>query len=81
VAGRQRPGQLASLRPGTSPAAVAAAQQRLATAHRESQEHSQAHVGGAGYQVPVWPDRRTAWISEPPPAAGGPRVRGIGGIR
>jgi hypothetical protein len=42
--------------------------------------HNQAHRGGTGYQVPVWPDRRTAWVSEPARKPGGPMTRGIRGI-
>jgi hypothetical protein len=30
-------------------------------AKREAREHNQAHTGGAGYQVPIWPSRSTSW--------------------
>ncbi len=30
-------------------------------AEQEGQEHNQAHGGGAGYHVPIWPTRSTSW--------------------
>jgi hypothetical protein len=37
-------------------------------AQTEAEESNRAHVAGAGYQVPVWPSGRTAWV--PSPAGG-----------
>lgn len=34
-----------------------------AIAGRENQGHNRAHMGGAGYQVPIWPSRTTSWTA------------------
>lgn len=32
-------------------------------AEQENQEHNRAHMGGAGYHVPIWPTRSTSWTA------------------
>ncbi|HEY2520373.1 MAG TPA: SMI1/KNR4 family protein [Streptosporangiaceae bacterium] len=33
-------------------------------AQTEAEEDTRAHVAGAGYQVPVWPSARNAWVAQ-----------------
>jgi hypothetical protein len=52
------PGFAADLGPVDIPRGAAAEIAAL-----EGQEHNRAHMGGAGYHVPIWPARSTSWTA------------------